>query len=159
MTKSQMSKVKGQKLVLNDENEMKRFAVRFAETLRGGDAIALIGDLGAGKTTFVRGLAAAFGVDESEVSSPTFVYMHVHAVKRRMSNAKSPIGFFVHVDAYRGDAATMREIGLEEYLGRPDTVTVIEWGGKVAELLPKDAVILAFTHEGGDKRSVKIQRP
>jgi tRNA threonylcarbamoyladenosine biosynthesis protein TsaE len=146
------------KKIIRSEKEMRRFAASFAKTLKGGGTLALVGGLGAGKTTFVKGLAKALGIEE-EITSPTFVYMHVHKTRDRRPEAGSRIQLFVHVDAYRGDAGTMREIGLEEYMGRPDTVTVIEWGDKVKDILPSDTVMLNFFHAGGDRRDVEILRP
>lgn len=132
---------------IHSEEAMHAFAEDFAKTLKGGEVVALIGDLGAGKTTFVQGLAKAFGVKE-RVTSPTFVYMHVHKTKGE--------ALFVHVDAYRGDADTLREIGLTEYLADPSAVVVIEWADKVEELLPDDAIRLEFAHIEGGVRSVTI---
>ena len=130
---------------IHSEEAMRAFAEEFAGTLKGGECVALVGDLGAGKTTFVQGLAKAFGVKE-RVTSPTFVYMHVHKTTGDF--------LFVHVDAYRGDADTLREIGLHEYLADPHAVVVIEWADKVEELLPEDAIRLEFTHVEGGVRSV-----
>lgn len=132
---------------IHGEKEMARFAKEFAKTLKGGECIALNGDLGAGKTTFVQGLAKAFGVKE-RVTSPTFVYMHVHKTKKEGM-------LFVHADAYRGDADTLREIGIDEYLADPKAVVVIEWADKVKELLPDDTVGLRFSHVEGSVRSVE----
>jgi len=144
---------------IHGEEEMLRFAKEFAKTLKGGDTIGLVGDLGAGKTTFVRGLAKAFGVKE-RVTSPTFVYMHVHAVgssKLKAQNSKlSDVHLFVHADAYRGDIHTLREIGILEYLADPKAVVVIEWADKVKELLPDDTVTLQFSHVEGGVRTVEL---
>ena len=130
---------------VHDEEAMQRLADTFSKSLKGGECVALVGDLGAGKTTFVQGLAKALGVKE-RVTSPTFVYMHVHKTARDF--------LFVHVDAYRGDADTLREIGLHEYLADPKAVVVIEWADKVQELLPEDVVRLEFAHVEGGLRKV-----
>ena len=95
-------------------------AAELAATLHGGEVIALVGDLGAGKTTFVQGLCEALGV-KSRVTSPTFAILNVH-------KADGLTLKITHLDLYRIKSA--REIvalGLEEFLGAPDTVTVIEW--------------------------------
>ena len=133
---------------LHGEKGTLRFAKEFAKTLKGGDTIALIGELGAGKTTFARGLAKAFGVKE-RITSPTFVYMHVH--KTRKENI-----LFVHADAYRGDADTLREIGIGEYLADPKAIVVIEWADKVNGILPEDTVTLKFSHLEGGVRVVEF---
>lgn len=128
--------------------EMQKFAQDFGMKLKGGEVIALNGPLGAGKTTFVQGLAKSFGIKE-RITSPTFVYMHVHKTTREL--------LFVHVDAYRGDAGTLQEIGLGEYLADPHTVVVIEWANKVKELLPDDVIHLEFAHAEDGVRSVTTQ--
>lgn len=133
---------------IHGEEGMLDFAKEFAKTLKGGDCLALVGDLGAGKTTFVRGLAKAYGVKE-KVTSPTFVYMHVHKTKEDEV-------LFVHADAYRGDADTLREIGIGEYLADPKAVVVIEWADKVQELLPDDTVTMTFAHLEGGVRTVEV---
>ena len=106
---------------------MRDLAATVAAACRGGDLIVLIGDLGAGKTTFVQGLGRALGVSEP-VTSPTFVISRVH-------EAAGGIGL-VHVDAYRlGGALDLDDLDLEATLA--DCVTVVEWGeGKVEHLSP-----------------------
>ncbi|MBP3291060.1 MAG: tRNA (adenosine(37)-N6)-threonylcarbamoyltransferase complex ATPase subunit type 1 TsaE [Clostridia bacterium] len=92
-------------------------AKRVADTLTGGEVIILSGDLGAGKTTFTKGLAKALGV-ESEVTSPTFTIMNVYEEGRLKLN---------HLDMYRIEHEDdLYELGVEDAIGG-DTVTVIEW--------------------------------
>lgn len=115
-----------------------QFAKKLARTFKGGEVIGLIGDLGAGKTTLVQFLAQTLGVKET-VNSPTFVLMKIYRVTR---NGLS-VTRLVHVDAYRlNSGQELTNIGLSEYLGRQDTVVVIEWADKVKEILPIDAVII-----------------
>lgn len=134
-----------EKKEIHSEEAMQKFAKEFGNTLKGGEVIALYGDLGAGKTTFVQGLAKSFGIKE-RITSPTFVYMHVHKTSKDM--------LFVHIDAYRGDADTLREVGIGEYLADPHAVVVIEWANRVEELLSDDAIRLEFAHIEGGVRSV-----
>lgn len=95
--------------------------------LRAGDVVVLAGDLGAGKTTFVKGVAAALGVDEVIVS-PTFTIA-------REYEGRVPVR---HVDAYRiEDIRELREIGLDELLGG-DGVTLVEWGDRISAALPSE---------------------
>ena len=139
------------KIVTTDATGTVQAAAEFALTLKGGEIVALYGNLGAGKTTFVQALGKALGVRE-RMTSPTFVYMHTHPL------TDGPIRMFVHVDAYRIDAEGLRGIGLEEFLGAPGIVTVIEWADKAAELLPEKRIEIHFTHLGGDKRGIDISR-
>ena len=123
------------KKVFKNEKETLAFAKKFSKTLRGGEVVALIGELGAGKTIFTKGMARGLGIKE-RVQSPTFLLMKIYDVK------KQKIKFLVHVDAYRlGSAAELVDIGILDWLGRPDTVAAIEWADKVPEILRGRKVI------------------
>lgn len=105
-----------------------------ARLLRGGDAVMLQGDLGAGKTAFVQGVARGLGV-EDRVVSPTFMIV-------RPYEGRLPLA---HVDVYRLDGlADLYDIGFEEVLD-PGTVTVVEWGDRVAAALPPDRLEVALS--------------
>ena len=120
-------------------------ARRFAESLRRGDVLALCGDLGAGKTQFVKGLARGLG-DETEVTSPTFTLIHEY------SGGRLPL---YHIDFYRLETAdeTLRT-GLDEYL-HGDGVTSIEWADKFPELIPGHARWIHFRNLENDTREIK----
>ena len=101
--------------------ETKKIAKEFARTLEGGEFIALKGELGAGKTTFVQGLAEAFGVTDP-VRSPTFTIMNIYKADR------GAIKKIVHLDCYRLDSCQdLNALELEEWLNQPDTIIVTEW--------------------------------
>lgn len=110
-----------------DEAATKAFAGRLALLLRPGDVLLLDGDLGAGKTTFTQGLAAAVGVD-SGVTSPTFTLMNIYA---------TTAGFdLVHVDVYRLERLSeVVDLALPEMI-EDGAVVVVEWGGRAASALP-----------------------
>jgi len=131
--------------------ETAKIAVALAKRMKGGEVLALIGNLGAGKTTFAQAFAKALGVKE-RVQSPTFIFMHEHRLKRKTGPA-----YFVHADAYRGGVPELRSIGLEEYFGRPDAVVLIEWADRVKTMLPKRAITVRMRHLGGDRRSVTLR--
>lgn len=115
--------------------------------------IALTGDLGAGKTTFVQGFAEALGVKES-VTSPTFVLMKIYALKRQKH-----ITHLVHIDAYRIETpAELLHLGFHELLRDSDAVIVIEWAERIKKILPKDTIWVTFEHGRKiNKRMIIIQ--
>jgi len=127
---------------------------RLGALVEGGVVIALHGDLGAGKTTFTQGLARGMGVNVV-VTSPTFTLVNEYT---------APTGLtLVHVDSYRlGEAASesmleAKTFGLEELLDDADTVAVIEWAERVAELLPADHLSVRFQHlsDQPDERQIE----
>ncbi len=88
---------------------------------------------------------------KERVTSPTFVYMHVHALKGKKGPKR-----LVHVDAYRGDAKSLRGIGLEDELGDADATVVIEWADRAEEILPEGTIVIRFRHAGGDAREIEL---
>lgn len=107
-------------------DDTRALAAAVAATLRGGDVVALAGELGAGKTCFVQGAAAALGVTQ-RVTSPTFTLVRVYRGDLEV----------VHVDVYRLDRLhEVDELG-DDLVG-PDRVTFVEWGDAVAAVLPPD---------------------
>ena len=117
-----------------------------ASVLIAGDVVALDGDLGAGKTTFVRSAAQALGVTEP-VTSPTFTIVHEYAAPTSV----------VHVDAYRLDSANAFEaVGSDDFLG-VDTIAFVEWASQVADALPADRLEITLTWgEQADDRIISI---
>ena len=97
-----------------------------APQLNAGDVLLLSGNLGAGKTAFVRGLAAGLGIDPDDVSSPTFTLVHEYRGGRLT---------LYHVDLYRLDGAATEDLGLEE-MGVKDGVLAIEWPDRLSHELP-----------------------
>lgn len=127
------------RIILKTENATYKFSQKFAKTLKGGEVISLVGELGSGKTTFVKGLAKALGVKDN-VTSPTFIRLIAYEIP---SNKK--IKKLVHIDAYRIiDVDEMIDAGIEDYLNEKDTVTIVEWGDKLKRILPKDTIWITF---------------
>lgn len=125
---------------------MNAFAAKFAKTLKGGEVLALVGDLGAGKTLFVKALAKALGV-KAVVQSPTFLLMKCYPIKK--------IQELCHIDAYRiKSSKELLNIGAGEKIGNPETVTAIEWADRVRGVLPKNSVLIRFAH--GKKSNERI---
>ena len=110
----------------HSEEETQKAARELAATLNAGDVLLLSGDLGAGKTTFVRGLAEGLGVDPAEVSSPTFTIVHEYRGGRLT---------LYHADLYRLEKTATDDLGLEE-LGVQDGVLAIEWPDRLTHPLP-----------------------
>jgi tRNA threonylcarbamoyladenosine biosynthesis protein TsaE len=108
------------------EDETQQYARELAGQLKPGDVLLLSGDLGAGKTTFVRGLAEGLGIDPGAVSSPTFTLVHEYR------GGRLPL---FHADLYRLTSAATDEIGLEE-IGATEGVLAIEWPERLAHDLP-----------------------
>jgi tRNA threonylcarbamoyladenosine biosynthesis protein TsaE len=124
-----------------------------ARWTRAGDVIALIGELGAGKTQFVGGLARAMGVEQT-VASPTFVFMHEYEPP-----GQGPI--LVHIDAYRLDGPQhLDSIGWDTATGgaelREQAVVVIEWADRVAAALGPDRLEVHLTHRSDSERNVRM---
>ncbi|NQU11300.1 tRNA (adenosine(37)-N6)-threonylcarbamoyltransferase complex ATPase subunit type 1 TsaE [bacterium] len=122
------------------------FGARWAAELQPGTIIALHGELGAGKTCLVKGLARGLGVGQ-EVTSPTFTLIHEHP------GGRLPL---VHVDLYRLDHPEQAvAIGIEDHLPGPG-VTVIEWAEKIAGLLPRDTIHVRLEVTGESTRQITI---
>jgi tRNA threonylcarbamoyladenosine biosynthesis protein TsaE len=130
--------------------ETEAIAAQLAASLRGGECIALYGDLGAGKTKFVRGLVRALGGPAKAVSSPTFVLLNVY-----------PGGSLTvhHLDAYRVHGPEDFEaIGFGELLEQGGVV-VVEWAGRIERLLPPNHIRIVIEPTGEQTREIGINLP
>ena len=128
------------------------WARELARTLKAGDIVALEGDLGAGKTTLVRGLAAGLGIDAREVSSPTFALMNEYEGEQLT---------LVHIDAYRlNTAEELAGLGWEALLADRAVVIAVEWPSKVEGALPPHrTTTIALEHTGESTRSITMTPP
>jgi tRNA threonylcarbamoyladenosine biosynthesis protein TsaE len=125
-------------------------AADLAKSLTGGECIALDGPLGAGKTQFVRGLAAALGADPRHVSSPTFVLLNIYHDGRLK---------IFHLDAYRLHGAhDLEAIGFPELLEQ-NGVVIVEWASNVAEILPQKRINVRIEVIGESQRRITIESP
>lgn len=113
-----------EKIITTSAQETEGFAADFAKKLKLGDVLCLYGNLGAGKTTFVKGLANGLKI-EGRIISPTFVIIREH-------------GNFKHVDLYRID--DIKGVGLEEMIDNPKNITVIEWSERLGKKIPKKRI-------------------
>lgn len=134
-------------------------AAKLAEELKSGDVVCLEGDLGAGKTTFTQGLAAALGVS-GRVTSPTFCIVQEHsapALPKHCEGGPERPTLLVHMDLYRLQSESdVEAIGWEDYRTR-GAVLVVEWPERAGSLIPSDARHLIFKHlEGEESRLILI---
>ena len=129
---------------LHSEKETKEAGKSFASCLLPGDIVCLFGDLGAGKTTFVKGIALAFGIDENLVSSPTFTYLQTY-------------NEIAHFDLYRlGNKEQFFSMGFDEYFS-PPYIALIEWPGLIEKSLSKKQYNITLSHQS-EGRLIEISR-
>jgi tRNA threonylcarbamoyladenosine biosynthesis protein TsaE len=139
------------KITCQNLEETMALAAKIAPQLKGGDILALSGDLGSGKTSFTKGLAKKIGIKD-EIKSPTFTLMNVYKTHN------NSIKRFVHIDTYRLENENqLIEIGAEDYLGDKNTVSIIEWPEKITELLKNKKVTeIKFRHTENNCREIEI---
>ena len=115
-----------EKIIIRNEQETKQFGISLAKSVKPGDVIALIGDLGTGKTALTKYIAEGLGVKE-RITSPTFTIVQIY------EEGRIP---FYHFDVYRiGCVDEMEEIGYEDYF-YGNGITIIEWANLIEEILP-----------------------
>ncbi|OGW84619.1 MAG: tRNA (adenosine(37)-N6)-threonylcarbamoyltransferase complex ATPase subunit type 1 TsaE [Omnitrophica bacterium RIFCSPHIGHO2_02_FULL_46_11] len=117
--------------------------------LQAGTKIALIGTLGSGKTTFVKGLGLGLGVtDEREVKSPTFVIFHIY---------KGRIPLY-HFDLYRFHESTnIEDIGLDEFIDDPNAISVVEWADRIPRISKQADIVIELSKRGETGRTIRMK--
>lgn len=129
----------------SDSEELtKDIATKLAEQLEPGDVVTLSGNLGAGKTTFTKGIATGLGVKRA-VTSPTFTIIKEY-------KGRLPL---YHIDAYRLEGSE-EDIGFEEYIDG-DGVTVIEWAGFIEDFIPQDRLEIMIEYNGETARTISFK--
>ncbi|OQA03739.1 MAG: tRNA threonylcarbamoyladenosine biosynthesis protein TsaE [bacterium ADurb.Bin400] len=140
--------------IATSEEATYKIAEEVLKGATGGDIFALQGDLGAGKTTFVKGIARALGI-AATITSPTFVLFKEYSIPENQSAVPSPIQKIVHVDAYRMHSiADAEAIGLPEYFERDDVMMFIEWPERIEQILPPRTKYLVFEYIDEKTRKV-----
>src|SRR5262245_3474029 len=135
------------KLTSKNPQDTLELARKIAKQLKKGAIVCLHGDLGAGKTTFVKGMVKALGVEENAVTSPTFVLMNIY-------EGKLPL---YHFDLYRlENADDIMQIGYEEFL-YGEGISVIEWAERLKELYPKEYVKIELRHKSAREREIVLE--
>lgn len=139
--------------ITNSFEETQKLGEDFARSLLAGskgeafNTVALYGDLGSGKTTFVQGLAKGLGIKQ-RIISPTFVIVRSY---------KLEVMSFYHIDLYRTEnEKDIDGLGLEEILSNPQNITVIEWAEKLKNYLPKKRIDAYFFYENENERKINF---
>ncbi|MCS7240569.1 MAG: tRNA (adenosine(37)-N6)-threonylcarbamoyltransferase complex ATPase subunit type 1 TsaE [Candidatus Bipolaricaulota bacterium] len=138
-----------EKIVISEgPEETMALAMDLARRLGEGEVVALVGELGTGKTTFVKGLARSFFIPE-EILSPSFLLARTYRGQRILH----------HIDLYRvRTIEELEEVGLTALLPPEEGVTAVEWADRLPRAIPKNAVWVYFEHAGGDRRKITIRR-
>lgn len=134
----------------NSPDETFQFGEAFAANLSGGEVVLLSGPLGAGKTLFVKGMARAIGVDDEEVTSPSFTLVNIYEGRLKI----------YHVDLYRLDegATAAHAVDLDELLSDEDSVIVIEWAERLGRYpLPDPIWDISIVGDGAQPREISIK--
>lgn len=129
------------KIITKSELETEAVARRIGSRLRGGEVIELVSDLGGGKTTFTRGLAAGAG-SADKVASPTFTLSKVYTL---------PDFNIHHFDFYRLADAGLAANELQDFINDPQAVVVVEWGKAVEKVLPEERLVINITHTSNEQ--------
>ncbi len=136
------------KLISRNSDETEVIGFKLGKMLRAGDIVGLYGDLGAGKTTMVKGIARAFGIDSRDVTSASFTII---------AEYQSSPPFF-HIDLYRiSGSYDLYSTGILDYIGG-DSVSVIEWAEKAEQILPENTIKVMINDKGSDLREITIER-
>lgn len=153
------------KIVTKSSQETQSWGKKIAEKLWGGEILALEGNLGSGKTTFVQGLAKGLGI-KGRVVSPTFIIMRQYYVKLKAKNSKLKtttkslkLKNFYHIDLYRLEEnleSEIKNLGLEEIWGRKENIIAIEWAEKIKDLLPENALWINFEYLDENQRKITM---
>lgn len=134
------------KLHSRSDSETRDIGRKIGGRLKRGDVVCLYGELGAGKTTMVKGIASALGIKERDITSASFTMIAEYG---------TAIPFY-HIDLYRLAPGEAPELGLQEYLG-PDAISVIEWAEKAGDEIPDDSIRIHFRHTAENVREIDVE--
>jgi len=133
--------------ITRSPDETRSIGEAIGRHLTGGELIALVGELGAGKTHLVQGLARGLGITDSAVTSPTFVFVHEHRGRRPL----------VHADLFRTERESdLFDVGLFEYFDGV-WVVAIEWADRAEHVLPSEHLTIRMAHHGGTARRIEFK--
>lgn len=142
--------------VTESSEETKEFAREFVKNLTRPAILALYGNLGSGKTTFIQGLARGLGI-EKRILSPTFVFIRSYDINDKRFATRDKPSHFHHVDLYRLDSEKdVEAVGLSEILNDKNSIVAIEWPEKIESLLPQSTIKIKLDQISEDKRKISI---
>lgn len=131
--------------------ETQNLGKELAKTLKGGELVALYGNLGGGKTTFVQGLAIGLGI-KRRIISPTFIIIRSYKTLINKKNKN-----FFHVDLYRTETLDdLRGLGIDEIIDNSNNIIVVEWAEKMKDLLPRKRIDIYFEYLDENKRKIEF---
>ena len=128
------------------EAETKEIGRKLGIKLKAGDVVCMYGELGSGKTTMVKGMASAIGINERDITSPSFTIIAEYEGKIT----------FNHIDLYRLEPEEVDNLGLEEYIGVKG-ISVIEWAEKAGKEIPDKSITIRLGYTGDNSREINIE--
>lgn len=135
------------KFITNSPDETKEVGLRLGRLLKPGDIVGLYGELGSGKTTLIKGIAKALGIENKDIASASFTIIAEY-------NTKPP---FFHIDLYRIEKDTeLDDLGFWDQIGG-EGISVIEWAEKAGKRLPEEAIKVYLKDLGDDSREITIE--
>jgi tRNA threonylcarbamoyladenosine biosynthesis protein TsaE len=137
------------RMIIHSESEMIAFGEQLAQSLAIPSTVELIGDIGVGKTTLVKGIAKGFGITD-QVNSPSFMISKTYHSKKQSITLS-------HFDFYRLTNPGIMQEELNESIENPDTVTIVEWASAVKNVLPKNRIEVTITSNDDGTRTVKVK--
>lgn len=133
-----------------------KIASDFAKTLKGGDVVALYGELGSGKTTFVQAVAKALGI-RKQIVSPSFILVRSYEIPK--NNTSKSAGRLVHIDLYRLESADdLRSVDLSELASDSGSLVMIEWAQRAKRVLPEKRIDIHMVYKRESEREITIER-
>ncbi len=143
-----LTTMKKQQWITKSPEETTSLGKKIAKLLKPGTVVALSGNLGSGKTTFLKGLTAGLGLKNADaVTSPTFSLMHIYDSKPRV----------YHFDLYRLESEKeVLNIGFEEFVSDPEAITCVEWAEKAPGLMPENVIKIQFEVMNENQRRIQI---
>ncbi|MBI4687564.1 MAG: tRNA (adenosine(37)-N6)-threonylcarbamoyltransferase complex ATPase subunit type 1 TsaE [Nitrospirae bacterium] len=135
------------KLRTENEAQTKEAGYRLGKLLKKGDVVCFYGELGAGKTTMIKGIASAIGIEERDITSASFTIIAEYK--------KGTVPFY-HIDLYRIEHGSADEIGLYDYI-RGDGISVIEWAERLGEETSERCIKVRIACSNGEERDIEIE--